>query len=698
MFSPIRRCSSASGMSVKTPPLPIPALSASASTGLPVAAIAATSRSAPSGVARLAATSWTVVPCSANSPAVASRPASSEVISTSKPRVANWRASSRPIPLVAPVTTANGLESDTVFLPPARGRRGLRAVALALLPGGAGPNRTSCRASFSPRSGGRPRSGAGRRAARSRPRPRAGPGGVRAAPRAGRTGPPRTPRPTQVTGHRAGQFGGAPQGRTGRAAQPGEPERVPDARGRAAGSGRGPWRPGGGRSPRAGSRANGRGRPGRRRAAPPRRRATAGARSRPPPGTLGPQHRGAGHDAEQRGPGQAGAAGQREPASSGVIGSSVHHGSTTIRAVTDGDVRVGVQGVGGQGERARLPPGVVVAEGDVRGGDLAQGQVAADRAEVGAGRDQLDVWVTPADLGRGPVGRAVVDHDDGRVLRHFLELVQGAAQLGRRLQVMTTTVTRGEMVRWPAGGSSARVPSRRRMSASTGAGRGRRRSRARGRRQAFRPGPGRPPGRAAGGRARRAVSARARGSGRRSQPTRARLRSSWVRRRLASRAADGQWCTTMSGGRDRPAQGGQIVGQQLFLAADAQHPGVAADGQVGVAPSHGGATQEAEHARAGQRSRRQRTGGQNLVDRIGHRLLPHHGGPGDQADLGPYRAPSRRGSARPAPTRSRRRSGPRTGCGPGARRGCGRWPPGCGAGPPARRPGTRAGPPRRCRR
>ena len=129
-----------------------------------------------------------------------------------------------------------------------------------------------------------------------------------------------------------------------------------------------------------------------------------------------------------------------------------------------------------------------------------------------------------------------------------------------------------------------------------------------------------------------AVSARACASGRRSQPIRMWLRSSWIRRRRGSRAAEGQWWHHDVGPvADRPAQRGQVVGQQFLLAADAEQPRVATRGQVGLPAGDRGAAEETEHARSGQRPLRQWAIGQHRVERVGRVLLADQGGPGKQA-------------------------------------------------------------------
>src|SRR5829696_1514629 len=104
----ISRRSSVRGMSrVKSPLTPIPALSAAASRGRPPSVTAAHSRSTPSLLDRSALTARTDAPVPARPASAAARSSSSAVMIRSKPLFANWRASSSPIPLDAPVTNAS---------------------------------------------------------------------------------------------------------------------------------------------------------------------------------------------------------------------------------------------------------------------------------------------------------------------------------------------------------------------------------------------------------------------------------------------------------------------------------------------------------------------------------------------------------------------------------------------------------------
>src|SRR4051812_44765046 len=92
---------------VKSPPMPRPALIAMASTGRPASRMAAYNCSTPSYVARSTCTGMTsFCPSRRRSVAAWWIPVSSAAISRSKPFSANCFASSYPIPLEAPVTTA----------------------------------------------------------------------------------------------------------------------------------------------------------------------------------------------------------------------------------------------------------------------------------------------------------------------------------------------------------------------------------------------------------------------------------------------------------------------------------------------------------------------------------------------------------------------------------------------------------------
>src|SRR5918993_6052287 len=100
--------SSSSGMSlVKSPLTPIPALSATASSGRPPASTAAHSRSTPSWLDRSALTARTSTPFPDRLASAAASSSSSAVMITSNPFSTNSRASSSPIPLDAPVTSAS---------------------------------------------------------------------------------------------------------------------------------------------------------------------------------------------------------------------------------------------------------------------------------------------------------------------------------------------------------------------------------------------------------------------------------------------------------------------------------------------------------------------------------------------------------------------------------------------------------------
>src|SRR5215212_1555866 len=121
--------SSARSDSANGPLTPIPAFSAIASTGRPVAVIAAPSASTPSGVARSTCTASTCTPMPRSSWAAAESWSSSAATIRSKPWAANCLASSRPMPLEAPVTTARGREESMLLAsPPSDGRKRARSA------------------------------------------------------------------------------------------------------------------------------------------------------------------------------------------------------------------------------------------------------------------------------------------------------------------------------------------------------------------------------------------------------------------------------------------------------------------------------------------------------------------------------------------------------------------------------------------
>src|SRR4051812_46688239 len=170
------RSSSSSEVSVaNAPPAPTPALSATAATGLPSAWIRAYSTSTPSSVARSTWTASTPAPRPSSSVAADWISASSAAMTRSNPLEANCLASSRPMPLEAPVTTARGRREESLMpapLPrdaapePASGRReqlvgGRVVVAQRARPGGHPLDRGAVE---------RPRA-AGARADRTRQRP-----------------------------------------------------------------------------------------------------------------------------------------------------------------------------------------------------------------------------------------------------------------------------------------------------------------------------------------------------------------------------------------------------------------------------------------------------------------------------------------------------------------------------------------------
>ena len=151
---------------------------------------------------------------------------------------------------------------------------------------------------------------------------------------------------------------------------------------------------------------------------------------------------------------------------------------------------------------------------------------------------------------------------------------------------------------------------------------------------------------------------------------------------------------------DRPAQRGQVVGQQFLLAADAEQPRVAARGQVGVPAGDRGAAEETEYARSGQRAAASAGwSASTALSGSGSSSSPTRVVPASRPSRGCVleHAP-RPGSARPVPTRSRRRSAPRTGSGPGGRRSCGRAPLVAAQAGPAPPAGTSPARRPRCRR
>jgi hypothetical protein len=82
---------------------------------------------------------------------------------------------------------------------------------------------------------------------------------------------------------------------------------------------------------------------------------------------------------------------------------------------------MGVEHVGGPGQGAGAPPGVVVAEGDIGGTRSAYAQIAADRAEIVAEGDHLDVRKSRPDRVGGAVGGTVVDQHHVRPLGQFAQ-------------------------------------------------------------------------------------------------------------------------------------------------------------------------------------------------------------------------------------------------------------------------------------
>jgi hypothetical protein len=84
-----------------------------------------------------------------------------------------------------------------------------------------------------------------------------------------------------------------------------------------------------------------------------------------------------------------------------------------------------IEQVGGGAQGARLPPGVVVAQRDVRRVDGADADVAGGAAHVAVEPD--DLRGRSDDIGRA-VGRRVVDDDDLRLLRQRGEPFERARQ------------------------------------------------------------------------------------------------------------------------------------------------------------------------------------------------------------------------------------------------------------------------------
>src|SRR5919202_292169 len=103
-------------VSANGPPMPMPAFSAAAPSGRP--ATRSQSCSTPSGVERSACTASTVAPSAWRSPAAAASSASSAATIRSKSWAANCLASSKPMPLEAPVTSASERGEEVGSMPP----------------------------------------------------------------------------------------------------------------------------------------------------------------------------------------------------------------------------------------------------------------------------------------------------------------------------------------------------------------------------------------------------------------------------------------------------------------------------------------------------------------------------------------------------------------------------------------------------
>src|SRR3954453_8600500 len=100
--------SASRSVSTNGPPWPTPALSAAAANGRPAPATAAASRSTSARLVRSTLTGATVAPIPRSSSTASSSSTSSAATIRSKPFSANCLASSRPMPLEAPVTRASG--------------------------------------------------------------------------------------------------------------------------------------------------------------------------------------------------------------------------------------------------------------------------------------------------------------------------------------------------------------------------------------------------------------------------------------------------------------------------------------------------------------------------------------------------------------------------------------------------------------
>jgi hypothetical protein len=82
---------------------------------------------------------------------------------------------------------------------------------------------------------------------------------------------------------------------------------------------------------------------------------------------------------------------------------------------------IGIEGRRRPGQRPGLPPGVVVAERDVRGPGAAGSLIARDRSGVAGEHDDLDTREASAHRVGAAVAGAVIDDDDRRALGKFAE-------------------------------------------------------------------------------------------------------------------------------------------------------------------------------------------------------------------------------------------------------------------------------------
>ncbi len=135
---------------------------------------------------------------------------------------------------------------------------------------------------------------------------------------------------------------------------------------------------------------------------------------------------GAAQEAEDGRSRQVGLAAERGGGEDRVERVGVGVGARTDEGAGGGQSQPGVgrEHLGGAGQGAGFPPGVVVAERDERCVECGGTVRTADRAEVAAGGEDPYGGETRADGGRGAVRRAVVHDHDGRCFgqpRHSLQ-------------------------------------------------------------------------------------------------------------------------------------------------------------------------------------------------------------------------------------------------------------------------------------